>query len=191
MKIAAEPIRTTIFFGLLGGLTFVPLSLGLNHCVPWPKALALALGCYLAVYGILLVRWSAKSSLQIIIPLLLLGATVLPGQSIAAFLLLCPGVLSWMRSGICFPTPVVPKIGVEILLAMGGAGLVAVFRPSSPIAWGLGIWLFFLVQSLYFVVFEPATSRREDTIPTDSFEQARLRAEKILSAEFRRRGNSG
>ncbi len=43
-----------------------------------------------------------------------------------------------------------------------------------------GIWMFFLVQSLYFIVMTDLVSE-EDHMNTDTFEEARMRAEGILS----------
>ena len=62
-------------------------------------------------------------------------------------------------------------------------GPVAVFSPASASAWVLGIWLFFLLQALYFAIFgvetPPSQSKFEQEI--DPFERAYRRAEDILS----------
>jgi len=44
----------------------------------------------------------------------------------------------------------------------------------------LGIWLFFLVQALYFVWFEKTGDKMAE-VGIDLFEKARMGAEKILS----------
>ncbi|MHC1728397.1 MAG: hypothetical protein AB9866_20740 [Syntrophobacteraceae bacterium] len=52
-------------------------------------------------------------------------------------------------------------------------------------AWALGVWMFFLVQSLYFVLTGNAGDLEEaETVP-DPFEKARRQAEEILSAGSR------
>ena len=58
---------------------------------------------------------------------------------------------------------------------------MAILTPLSVLSWALAVWLFFLVQALYFVLFEIDHSPQED-IDRDPFDQARTRAEKILSA---------
>ena len=53
------------------------------------------------------------------------------------------------------------------------------FNPHSTLTWALGIWMFFLIQSLYFTVM---TDMGEDNVtpPVDAFEQARIKADGIL-----------
>jgi hypothetical protein len=58
---------------------------------------------------------------------------------------------------------------------------VAVFTPGSAFAWVLGIWMFFLIQSLYFVIFENRAIIPKDQYETDPFERASRQAEAILS----------
>jgi hypothetical protein len=45
----------------------------------------------------------------------------------------------------------------------------------------LGIWMFFLIQSLYFVIFENRAIMPENQYETDPFERASRQAEAILS----------
>lgn len=96
------------------------------------------------------------------------------------FLLIALGIFSWIRSGICFQTLQVQRLCSEIILSLGGGGLVAGLTPVSAVTWALGIWLFFLVQALYFVWFEKIGDKMAE-IEIDLFEKARMGAEKILS----------
>jgi len=48
------------------------------------------------------------------------------------------------------------------------------------LGWALGVWLFFLIQALYFVLFE-YQSEPQIKIEVDPFEKAKMAAEKILS----------
>jgi hypothetical protein len=50
--------------------------------------------------------------------------------------------------------------------------------------WALGVWMFFLVQALYFVFIEYAGNIEEETAQMDPFEQANRQAETILSKAF-------
>jgi hypothetical protein len=59
--------------------------------------------------------------------------------------------------------------------------LVGSFAPISLTNWAVAIWMFFLVQALYFVFFEDHHLSGQELRP-DTFEQAREQAEKILSA---------
>ena len=72
-------------------------------------------------------------------------------------------------------------IGAEFLICYGGFALVLYLSPNTSISWGLGVWMFFLVQSLYFLLFNNLNSFEESGIPLDKFEEAKREAERILS----------
>ena len=102
MIISQHPIRKTIFFGLICGLSFIPANLALNYMLPGLSVIYLTLWLYAAGYSLLLSRWSKKSILSSGFPLLLLFVTSFLVDSIAVFYLLSLVVISWIRSGICF-----------------------------------------------------------------------------------------
>lgn len=72
----------------------------------------------------------------------------------------------------------------EIAISLGGGGLVSVFAPHTTITWAMAVWMFFLVQSLYFLVVRDIGEVEEEHVSLDAFEQARGQAEKILSTEI-------
>ena len=182
MKITGRPVRTTIIFGLLAGIAFVPLTMILSPILFWPTAFKLTIWFYLAVYGVLLTRWGRANPAAVFFPtLLLLLFALLGGWSPAAYLLFAVGIMSWIRSGICFQGNFIRILGTEIVISLGGAALVAFFAPNSTVAWALGIWMFFLVQSLYFVFMGISDEVAGDEMSMDRFEQARRQVEKILS----------
>ncbi len=180
MKTTQNPVRTTIFFGLICGLSFIPLSLQLSYFIPWPKAYWIILCLYVTAYGFFLTRLSKKQPLRICPSLLFLFPSVFLTGSTAIFLLIALGIFSWIRSGICFQTLQVKRLFSEIILSLGGGVLVAGLTPVSAVTWALGIWLFFLVQALYFVWFEKTGDKMAE-VEIDLFEKARMGAEKILS----------
>lgn len=181
MNTTAHPIRTTIGFGLICGLAFIPLIIGFGYVIAGKAAFCLSLWVYLAAYGLLMVHWSKKSITSVFFPLLLALMTIFGEVSVSAFLFIAMGIFSWIRSGICYPTPFKRRLVAEVILGIAAGVLVGSFSPISLINWAMAIWMFFLVQALYFVFFE-------DHLPTgrkhrrDAFEQAREQAEKILSA---------
>ena len=176
-----HPIRTTIFFGLVCGLAFIPVNLALNYVVRGPSVNYLILWLYAAGYSLLLGRWSKNSILSIGFPLLLLLAMSFQVDSMAAFYLISLAIISWIRSGICFRNPSALQWAVELLLFTFGGILVMVFTPGSASAWMLGIWMSFLIQSLYFVFFENRAIISEDQSEADPFERASREAETNLS----------
>ncbi len=179
MKITQRPIRTTVFFGLICALLFIPLSLGLCNIMSWPMAVNMILWVYLATYGFLLTRWGEKSVLSIIFPLVLLLIILFVVKSDSAFLLFALAIFSWIRSGICFQKPFSRVLLMELFLTLGCTVLAAWFTPDSMFTRALGVWMFFLVQSLYFVFLDHRDLKQN--AQSDPFEEAMMQAEKILS----------
>jgi hypothetical protein len=173
---------TTIIYGLLGGMSFIPMVMVMSNFVHWTAAFRLAIWLILAGYLVILTRWGRVNLLSILFPLLLLLLLVFWGDTNSAFLFLALGVLSWVRSGICFQGGLLKSLVTEIALCLGAAALVVFFTPHSAITWGVAVWMFFLVQSVYFVVFSDLGEKQEEHAELDPFHQARTRAERILSA---------
>ncbi len=174
-------VRTTIVFGLGAGLFFIPARAVISVFLYEPLAFRLTLWLCLAFYALLMTRWSRKGTAALIFPMLLLLIPAVWGSPVL-FLLLSLAVLSWLRSGLFFPGRLAAKIPAELCLTLGGAALVDYFSPHTPLSWALGIWLFFLVQGLYFLIFaEEGRLGKEDQ--TSAFERARRESEEILSGQ--------
>jgi hypothetical protein len=181
MRISKRPMLTTIIYGLLAGTSFVPLVTVLSNLLHWTAAFRLSIWLVLAGYLVILARWGRANLISIIFPLLLLLFLVFWGDTNSAFLFLALGVLSWVRSGICFQGSLLKTLVTEVALCLGAGALVVSFTPHSTITWGVAVWMFFLVQSVYFVVFADFGEKQEEQVELDSFHQARKRAERILS----------
>lgn len=181
MNTTPKPVRTTIVMGLVFALSFIPLYFQSRYLIFWPKTIWSILSLYLLVYGFFLVRWGQKPLLKLIPPLLCLFAGILVFDSTGLFLLVALATLSWIRSGICFQGPPGRKLGAEIVLSLGGGVIVAGFAPATMFTWASGVWLFFLIQSLYFVLFEIG-NKMNSGLEIDPFERARRSAERILSS---------
>jgi len=180
MNTSRRPIRTTLIFGLICGLSFMPLRLSLSFLIPWSEAFALTLWLYTAGYGMLLCRWGGKPIKSIVFPLLLLLGAVFLAGSLTAYFFVALLLLSWIRSGICFNKSL-KGLGAELVISLGGGVIVSCFVPGSGVTWALGIWMFFLVQALYFVFFETSISTAIEETAIDPFEKSRRLAEEILS----------
>ena len=181
MKPTANPIRTTIVWGLIGGLAYIPLCWVLGLVVFWPLSFKLSLSALLAGYGVLLSRSAQQPLRSILFPLILLFMAAFCFQSTNAFLFTGIGLLSWIRSGICFKKESsVYRLAAEIGLGLGTGLLVSGTGPNVNLVWALGVWLFLLVQALYFVLL--GYGREQEThIGMDPFEKAKMAAETILS----------
>jgi Na+/H+-translocating membrane pyrophosphatase len=182
MRIPQRPIAATIGFGLICGLSFIPADLALSAVVSRPSAICLTLWLFAAGHALLLSRWSGQKFSAVMFPILVLLVAVFLVDSIAAFFLLMLAVTSWIRSGICFTEMRAIKLAVEILLCGVGGTLVSVFTPGAVYGWALGTWMFFLLQSLYFVIFENRifAQENEHEFGIDNFERASRQAEIIL-----------
>lgn len=179
MKTLARPIQSTIVWGLIGGLIFIPLCTAFSLLASWPVGLQLTLWTLLAGYGVFLLRWSAAPLRSIALPYLLLFMAANFIHSTPAFLFSAFAVLSWIRSAICFKEkPLVKRLGTEIGLGAAFAFLAVGAKPSLTPAWALGVLMFFLIQALYFVLLEPDF----DPQLKDSFEKAKMAAENILDS---------
>jgi hypothetical protein len=184
MKIEKHPISKTLIYGLACGLSFVPLSLTLKVVLPFPGAFCISLWLFISGYAILLGRWSDTPLISIIFPVLLLGPTIFLADSRVLFFVLALIVMALVRSGICYQKSGGKRLVVELLLSFLGAVLVHGFRPGSLLGWALGVWMFFLVQALYFVFFAPAENQQKASSRLDAFEQASRQAERILSGHL-------
>ena len=184
MKNLQRPVLTTVLFGLICGISFIPLNLVLNNMFFRPNAICLTLWLFTAGYAVLLCRWSRQKLMSVSYPILFLFLTVFLVQSIGAFFFLALAVISWIRSGLCYPERRRIRLVVELFLCVAGGALVTVFTPGSALAWALGIWLFFLLQALYFAIFDSNTPSLDSQfeVEIDPFERASRRAEDILSA---------
>ncbi|MBU0484035.1 MAG: hypothetical protein KKB30_05930 [Proteobacteria bacterium] len=181
MKCGCRPVRTTIIYGLLCGLFFVPLVTILRPFFPWSGAVSFVLWLALAGYGIILAGWGGKNKLAVFFPLVVLLVFSFWHNSVGVFAGSGMVILSWVRSGICFTDKMGKRITAELVICAGGGLLVTGFVPQSPVMLALGLWMFFLVQSLYFVVLDDLPGESSSQIEADPFDQARREAEKLLS----------
>lgn len=154
-----SPITATATFGgaaalLSAGAISLPL-----HFVAWPARLNAMLFLCLAAYAALLARLSARPIRTFAAPILLLSAVLVSAASVTGFVIPAAAGLAWIRSGICFPGPVVRRAAAETFTLAAGLALCGVLRPSGTAGWALGLWMFFLIQALYFAFVDPAPAR--------------------------------
>jgi hypothetical protein len=177
-----QPIRTTLILTLIYCLFFFPLKYGMVLVFPFlpDQGNNLIIWLFLSIYCLFLAKWGEKKRTSILFPLsILLIIALTPGNYL--FLSLALLSFAWIRSSICFPEKPHLKIGGELLLTLGGAIMIAVFSPLNDISMVMAIWLYGLVQALYFVLFPLSSEKHFSTI--DPFERARKEAERMLAHE--------
>lgn len=173
-------VRTTLVYGLISAVSVIPVAGVLAGSIGWPMAFKLVLWADLFGYAVLLARWSGKGLGSIVFPLaLLLGTAVWPGVY-SAFFFLGLGVFSWLRSGICYSRSPIRAVAAETLTVAGGAGLVVLLNPVSAITWSISIWLFYLVQAIYFFIVPSMENASAGRWEQDPFEQAHRDALRVL-----------
>jgi len=72
MNNAKRPVRTTIFYGLICGLMFIPLGLFFEHTALWSVFFRMAIFVCLTVYSFILAAWANKNRILVIFPLIFL-----------------------------------------------------------------------------------------------------------------------
>ena len=182
MKTGYQPVLITIVYGLAGAAAFVPATLILNVRLGQTMAIGLVLWALTAGYGLLLVYWRAARWPALVFPLLLLLPPLAMGVRMAVYVYLLLGVLSWIRSGQDkngFPGRALIR---EMVLCGAGSLLTAVLIPQTLTGLAMGIWAFFLIQSLHFAVPPTHTQPQPRAVPDDPFEAAAKKARKILTA---------
>ena len=175
----SRPVHTTILFGMISGIAIMPLSYGFMWSWWWPLVLHCFVLIVFILYSLMLGRWSKTTFSELFFPLLM-GITVVAlfesdwrGSIILAVL------FSWIRTGICYQGLGCKNVCAELISISLGVGYLIYWQPSTPIAFTLATWFFFLVQSLYFyVVGEDAAVCKETG--GDRFEQAYQKLERIL-----------
>ena len=174
-----RPVRTTIILGGVGGLAYLLVGLFGLHGGLRPWICFGIVWCLITGYALVLVRWSGRGLPAVVFPLLVLGVAGLLAPHAGLAFGLALAIFSWIRSGICYPCSAVQAFIREVVLCGGGGLVLALWGPLTPLSWALGIWLFSLVQALFFVLFETGALVRENP-PPDPFDQARRRIEELL-----------
>jgi hypothetical protein len=176
-----NPARTTVVFALAGGFLVVPAAMLLSPYLQWATAFKLSLWIDLAIYALLMARWSRAPLPGVLFPLaLLLGAAFWP-RTYGGFFFLTVGVLSWIRSGVCFQGAPLRALAAEVITVLGGCSLVMLFGGRTPLSWAIAVCLFSLVQALYFFIVPRGRAATEMRgADGDPFDRAVEEARKVL-----------
>jgi hypothetical protein len=183
MKTLHHPIRTTILFGLICGITFILSNPSPAYPGSKPTAICGSLWLLLAVYAALLCRWGRKPFSATVFPLIFLFAAIFLVDSANSFFLLSLAAVGWIRSGVCFKKPGGRGFLAESVIAFIGGGLLTAFEAHSAFDWALSGWMFFLVQAVYFVLTEDSDTMKANQFEPDPFERASREAEAILDCQ--------
>jgi hypothetical protein len=175
-----SPINASLIFAAAAALLFAAVMSLPFRLAPRSPTLNAAMFLCLAGYAALLSRLSGKGLRVFFAPFLILAAVLAVAGSLAGFVIPAAAGLCWIRSGICFPGPLVRRIFAEALTVAAGLALVVGLHPAGLTGWTLGLWMFFLIQALYFVIIDATALPRSEHRDRGQLEAARRRAEALL-----------
>ena len=175
-----SPITASIIFAAAAGLLLAAVvSLPLRPAARITAANA-AIFLFLAAYSVFLARSSGCSLRALFAPLFMLSAVLAAAGSVTAFVVPAAAGLSWVRSGICFPGSMARRLCTEALTCPAGLAMSWLLQPPGPCGWALGIWMFGLIQALYFVAVDVEPTGLPEKMGPDKMAQTHRRAEALL-----------
>ena len=174
-SVAASVIFAAAAAMLVATATILPLRPILRT-----TALNAAIFLCLAAYSAFLARSSGRSLRALFAPLFMLAAVMAAAGSVTGFVVPAAAGLSWIRSGICFPGSLPRRVCAEAITCAAGLALVRLLQPPGPYGLPLSIWMFGLIQALYFVVIDAERSVLPEKQGQDRMAQAHRRADALL-----------
>jgi len=180
MRTKLSPAVTTVIFAaaaatLLAVVTILPL-----RPIPRTTATNAAIFLCLAAYSAFLARSSGRSLRALFAPLFMLAAVLAVAGSVTGFVVPAAAGLSWIRSGICFSGSMPRRVCAEAIACPAGLALVWLLQPPGPYGLPLGMWMFGLIQALYFVVVGAERTGVPEKQGQDRMAQAHRRAGALL-----------
>jgi hypothetical protein len=180
MKTKLSPAAATVIFAaaaaaLLAAVTILPL-----RPIPRLTATNAAIFLCLAAYSAFLARSSGRSLRALFAPLFMLAAVMAVAGSGTGFVVPAAVGLSWIRSGICFPGSMPQRVCAEAVTGPAGLALAWLLQPPGPYGWALSIWMFGLIQALYFVVVDAERTGLPEKQGQDRMAKAHRRAGALL-----------
>ena len=80
---------------------------------------------------------------------------------------------------LCYRAQLARAVALELILLVLSLGAARLFGGTSPFGLALGLWVYALVQSAYFLLLRPQPCEAADG-PADAFEAAHARAMSLL-----------
>lgn len=180
MNLKISPVPTTVILAaaaamLMSIVTILPL-----RPIPRTTALNAAIFLCLAAYSAFLARSSGRSLRALFAPLFMLAAVMAAAGSVTGFVVPAAAGLSWVRSGICFSGSLPRRVYAEAITCAAGLALARLLQPPGPYGLPLSIWMFGLIQALYFVVIDAESSGQTEPPIREKIEEAHCRADVLL-----------
>jgi hypothetical protein len=180
MNVKISPVAASVIFAaaaavLVAAATILPL-----RPIPRTTATNAAIFLCLAAYSAFLARSSGRRLRAIFAPLFMLAAVVAAAGSVTGFVVPAAAGLAWIRSGICFQGSMPKRVCAEAIMCAAGLMLAWLLQPPGPYGWALSMWMFGLIQALYFVAVDAESSGRPEPNVRARIEKAHGRADVLL-----------
>lgn len=180
MKSKITPVAASVIFAAAAALIFAAVtSLPLRH-IQRTTALNTALFIELAAYAGFLGALNKERRRDLFAPFITLSAVLVVAGTVTNFVVPAAATLSWIRSGICLPGPTLRRVFAEAIFCPAGLALAWALQPPGLYGWTLSVWLFWLIQALYFLVVDPEPGSQLGQPDVKGFEAAHSRAETLL-----------
>jgi hypothetical protein len=180
MKSRISPLAASVIFAAAAALLFAGMMSLPLRMISRPTALNTALFVGLAAYAGFLVRLSGKKPRDLFAPFLIVSAVLAAAGSVSGFVIPAAAALSWIRSGICFSGSIPRRVFAEAITCPAGLVLAWVLQPPGLYGWTLSVWLFWLIQSLYFLALACEPSPGPERSPRQRLATAHHRTEALL-----------
>jgi len=180
MNSKISPIAASVILAAAAALVVAAVTILPLRPIPCTTALNAAIFLCLAAYSTFLARSSGRSLRALFAPLFMLAAVMAAAGSVTGFVVPAAAGLSWIRSGICFPGSLPRRVCAEAITCAAGLALVRLLQPPGPYGLPLSIWMFGLIQALYFVGVDAESSGQTKPPIREKIEEAHCRADVLL-----------
>jgi hypothetical protein len=180
MKSSISPIAASVIFAAAAALLFAGVMSLPLRMVSRPTTLNTALFLGLAAYAVFLARLSEKNNRDLFAPFLIVSTVLAAAGSVTGFVIPAAAALSWIRSGICFPGSTLRRLFAEAITCPAGLALAWMLQPPGLLGWTLSVWMFWLIQSLYFLAVDSGSSSPVEPPARKRLETAHSRTQTLL-----------
>jgi len=180
MKTKLSPAAATVIFAAAAAVLLAAAVFWPQRFVPRTTTLNAGMFLCLAAYAAFLARWSGRALRAVFAPLLILATVAVFAGSVTGFVVPAAAGLSWIRSGICFSGSMPRRVCAEAIACPAGLALVWLLQPPGAYGWALGMWMFGLIQALYFVVVDAEHTGQPEKQGQDRMAKAHRRAGALL-----------
>jgi len=180
MKHKISPLAAAVIFAAAAATLLAVVTILSLRAIPHTTAINAAIFLCLAAYSAFLARSSGRSLRALFAPLFMLAAVMAVAGSVTGFVVPAAAGLSWIRSGICFPGSMPRRVCAEAITSAAGLALAWLLQPPGPYGWALSMWMFGLIQALYFVVVDAERTGLPEKQEQDRMAKTHPRADALL-----------